>query len=89
MQKADLSIQNTNGLHARPATKFVELAQQFECDVVLIKGEKEANAKSILSLMTLGIKANETVTIQADGSDEESAIQALLDLVARNFDESV
>lgn len=89
MQRADLSIQNKLGLHARPAATFVELAQQFICDLVLIKEDKQANAKSILSLMTLDVKPNDLVTIQADGPDEADAIQALHDLVARNFDEAV
>lgn len=88
MKKADLSIQNKNGLHARPAANFVELTQQFACQLVLIKGNQQANAKSILSLMTLDVRANDVVTIQADGVDEDAAIKALVDLAARNFDVS-
>lgn len=88
MQKTDLPIQNKLGLHARPAANFVELAQQFACELILIKDGKQANAKSILSLMTLDVRANDLVTIQADGPDEVDAIQALLDLAERNFDEA-
>jgi phosphotransferase system HPr (HPr) family protein len=88
MKKANLSIQNENGLHARPATNFVGLAQQFNSEVVLIKGERQANAKSILSLMTLNIQANDIVTIQAAGVDEDDAVEALLALAGRNFDVS-
>lgn len=88
MQKADLSIQNKQGLHARPAANFVELAQQFTCDLVVIKNGKQANAKSILSLMTLDVRTGDHLTIQADGPDEGDAVQALLELAARSFDEA-
>ncbi len=64
MLRADLSIQNKLGLHARPAANFVELAQGFTCELVVIKEDMQANAKSILSLMTLDVRANDVVTIQ-------------------------
>jgi len=89
MQKADLLIQNEHGLHARPAANFVATAQQFTCDLVLVKGDKRANAKSVLSLMTLSVKLDEMVTIEADGPDEADAIRALLNLAANNFDVAV
>jgi len=88
MQQTDLPIQNELGLHARPAANFVELAQQYTCELVLIKGGQQANAKSILSLMTLDVRPGDQVTLQADGPDEADAIQALLGLAARNFGEA-
>lgn len=88
MQQTDLPIQNELGLHARPAANFVELAQQYTCELVLIKEGQQANAKSILSLMTLDVRPGDHVTLQADGPDEAEAIQALLGLAARNFGEA-
>lgn len=65
------------GLHARPAAKFVKEAKGYVSDIVVMKDGNEANAKSSLRLMTLGAKHGETVTIRAEGEDEEAAVAAL------------
>jgi phosphocarrier protein FPr len=66
------------GLHARPATQFVKLAKQFECNVELISGEKTISAKSAVKLMLLGIKENQPVTLRANGNDAAAAMKALV-----------
>jgi phosphoenolpyruvate-protein phosphotransferase (PTS system enzyme I) len=67
-----------DGLHARPATRFVNLAKSFESDVELIKAEKTINAKSSVKLMLLGVKENEEVIVRATGADAAEAVEALI-----------
>ncbi|MCA1260208.1 HPr family phosphocarrier protein, partial [Nitratireductor aquimarinus] len=67
-----------DGLHARPATRFVRLAKGFESDVEIIKGEKAVSAKSSVKLMLLGVKENDEVSIRADGADAIEAVDALI-----------
>ncbi|EJN04297.1 phosphoenolpyruvate--protein phosphotransferase [Phyllobacterium sp. YR531] len=67
-----------DGLHARPATRFVNLAKGFECDIELVKADKSINAKSSVKLMLLGVKEHEEVTVRATGADAAEAIEALI-----------
>ncbi|WP_336069763.1 phosphoenolpyruvate--protein phosphotransferase [Nitratireductor rhodophyticola] len=67
-----------DGLHARPATRFVRLAKGFESDVEIVKGEKAVSAKSSVKLMLLGVKENDEVSIRADGADAIEAVDALI-----------
>lgn len=76
------------GLHARPAALFVQTAKKYKSDIVVSKDEREANAKSILSILTLGANQGAVITIKATGEDEEQALQALQDLVDSNFGEA-
>jgi phosphocarrier protein len=80
-----LTINHEVGLHARPATLFVKIAQGFQAEITLEKGDQQANAKSILGILALGVSQGETVTLRANGLDEEEAIEALQELVASNF----
>ncbi|MBB2973671.1 phosphoenolpyruvate--protein phosphotransferase [Mesorhizobium sp. RMAD-H1] len=66
------------GLHARPATRFVKLAKSFESNIDLVKGEKSVSAKSSVKLMLLGVKENDEVTVRAEGADAIEAIEALI-----------
>lgn len=66
------------GLHARPATRFVKLAKSFECEVEILKEGKAANAKSSVKLMLLGVKENQEVMVRANGADAAEAIDALI-----------
>ena len=66
------------GLHARPATRFVKLAKGFESDIEITKAGKSVSAKSSVKLMLLGVKENDTVTVQADGADAIEALEALI-----------
>ncbi|MGV3551637.1 phosphoenolpyruvate--protein phosphotransferase [Rhizobium sp.] len=69
------------GLHARPATRFVKLAKSFDCDVEIVKNDKTANAKSSVKLMLLSVKENEQVILRATGNDAPQALDALIDFL--------
>jgi len=72
------------GLHARPAARFVKTAKQFSSEIVVIKGEREANAKSSLKIMTLGAKKGDRIVLRAEGEDAEEAVNALVELISEN-----
>lgn len=72
------------GLHARPAARFVKTAKQFSSEIVVIKGEREANAKSSLKIMTLGAKKGDKIVVRAEGEDAEEAVNALVELISEN-----
>jgi phosphoenolpyruvate-protein phosphotransferase len=77
MKQVELVIQNQTGLHARPAKVLVTLAKQFKSTVSLFHGTKKANAKSMVSVLTLGAIHGSEITVQVDGVDEETAIVEL------------
>lgn len=76
-------LRNKTGLHARPATKFVQLSQTFTSDIQVEKNGKCVDAKSIINLMALGVGPNEKFTIRAHGQDEELAIDKLDELIGQ------
>lgn len=85
MTSAKAIIINETGLHARPATLVVSLASKFKSEVKLQKNEKMVNAKSIMSLLSLGIIKNEEITIIAHGEDEMDAVTLLKALLEKPF----
>lgn len=87
MPKAQVEIINKAGLHARAASKLAQLCASFGCDIQ-IGHEKMVDGKSILSLMMLAAVKGTIVTIQTEGSDAESALGAILELINNRFDES-
>ena len=87
MPEITLTIHHEVGLHARPAALFVQTAKQFNGDIRVTHGEKEANAKSILSVLALGAEQGAVITIRADGEDANQALEALEALVENNFRE--
>jgi len=74
-------IQNKTGLHARPASLFVKKASGFKCHVKIRKDETEVDAKSMLSVLTLGAGKGAEVTITTDGEDEQEAMKGLIQLL--------
>ena len=74
MVKDTIVISNPTGLHTRPGKQVVSEAKKFECDITIQSGEKEANAKSLLKLMKLGISQNHTIELVCDGADEANAL---------------
>jgi len=82
-----LQIQNELGLHARAATKFVQLASKFPCEITVTKAGSEVNGKSILSLLTLMAPRGTTITICARGERAEEAVAALVQLIEDRFGE--
>jgi phosphotransferase system HPr (HPr) family protein len=87
MSEIILTVHHEVGLHARPASQFVQIAKQFASDITVAHGEREANAKSILGVLTLGANRGAVITVRADGEDADQALAALEALVADNFGE--
>ncbi|MBU0702962.1 MAG: HPr family phosphocarrier protein [Chloroflexi bacterium] len=87
MPETTITIRHQVGLHARPAASFVQTARQFESDIQVIHGEREANGKSILKVLTLGVNQGAVITIRAEGEDAEAALAALERLIESNFGE--
>jgi phosphotransferase system HPr (HPr) family protein len=80
-------INNSQGLHARPADLFAKLAQRFESQVEVVKGNQRIDGKAILSLLTLAAAEGTELTIEARGPDAQAAVAALAELVERGFGE--
>ena len=85
MVSKEIVIQNQVGLHARPATFFIQKANEFKSLITIAKDERKVNAKSLLGVLSLGITKGTSVIISADGPDEQEAIDALEVLVMSNF----
>lgn len=83
----NVTITNTIGLHARPATFFIQKANSYKCSVWVEKDERRVNAKSLLGVLSLGIAKGMTITLVADGQDEENAVNGLVELVETGFAE--
>ena len=80
-------INNQVGLHARPATFFIQKANEFKSSIWIERDERRVNAKSLLGVLSLGIVKGTTITLLADGADEKEAVTALCELVSSNFGE--
>lgn len=80
-----LKIENKAGLHARPAALFAQKASAFKSNIVILKDEKSVNAKSIIGIMGLGVKAGESLLLKIEGPDAEEAATTLRNLVTNNF----
>lgn len=74
MMKQEITIQIPEGLEVRPVALLVQVASQYGSEIYVESDNKKVNAKSIMGMMTLGLFAGETVTVSADGEDEEEAI---------------
>jgi len=88
MQKITLQVINEVGLHARPASEFVKLAGQFQADLSVrnkTAGSNAVDAKSILSVLTLGVEKGHEIELIGEGEDETEAIQALQELIESDF----
>ena len=83
----DVRVQNQVGLHARPATFFIQKANEFKSSIWIEKEERRVNAKSLLGILSLGIVGGTQIRIIADGADEQEAVTALTELVDSGFAE--
>jgi phosphocarrier protein HPr len=81
MKEVTLQILNETGLHARPAAQVVGLATKFRSQLTAVKGEKRADLKSLLDLLSLGICQNDQMVIRAEGKDENRAIELITALI--------
>jgi phosphocarrier protein len=87
MTKAEVRISNKLGLHARAAAKVVHTANSFQCEIFIGTVDEEVNAKSILGLLTLAATEGTPLQVRAEGTDEEEAILALVQLFESRFGE--
>ena len=87
MKELDITVKNETGLHSRPADVFVRTAKLFESDIKVHKGEKSANAKTIIKVILLNVSQNDVIKITADGPDEDAALEELQKLIESDFTE--
>lgn len=89
MPACELTIPNEEGLHARPAAKFVKLANQFSSDIWVEKDDEEINGKSIMGLMMLAAAKGSVIRVSAEGEDAETALDRISELVNSGFEVDV
>ncbi len=80
-------LENEVGLHARPATFFIQKANEFKSSIWVEKDERRVNAKSLLGLLSLGITKDTEITLIGDGADEVQAVDTLVELIGSQFPE--
>ncbi len=85
MLRRDVTVTNNIGLHARPATFFIQKANTYQSSVWVEKDDRRVNAKSLLGVLSMGIAKGMTITLIADGQDENSALDGLADLIQTGF----
>ena len=87
MKTRDVVITNASGLHARPATFFIQKANSYKSTILVEKDDRKVNAKSLLGVLSLGIAQGMTITLIAEGQDEEAALDGIVSLVNSGFNE--
>ncbi len=87
MYVKDVKVQNQVGLHARPATFFIQKANEFKASIWVEKEEHRVNAKSLLGVLSLGIVGGTEIKVIADGADEQLAVDSLIKMVESGFTE--
>lgn len=87
MKTCNVVITNASGLHARPATFFIQKANCYKSTILVEKDDRKVNAKSLLGVLSLGIAKGMTVTLIADGQDEDMALSGLAALINSGFNE--
>ncbi len=86
--ETEVEIKNADGLHMRPAMQFVDVANQFECDITVSNNENSVDGKSIMQMSMLAATCGTRLKIKAEGADAQQAIDALSELVEKkHFDE--
>ena len=85
MVAQEITLKNEEGLHARPATEIAKNASKYSCDIKLEVEGREYNAKSVLNIMSAGIKNNTQIKIICDGEDEEQALTQMLETLKNNL----
>lgn len=79
----EVVIKNPQGLHARPAATFVQIASKYNSNIALQKGDERVNGKSIMGILTLGIEKNAKVVLEADGDDADEVVTELTQLLTK------
>lgn len=85
MTTREVTVRNSVGLHARPATFFIQKANTYKSSVWVEKDERRVNAKSLLGVLSLGVTEGMSITLMADGQDEAAAIEGLAEMVENGF----
>ncbi len=88
MVSQQITIINKLGLHARAASRLVNKASQFECDIYIDRNGNRVNAKSIMGVMMLAASKGTEIKLEAEGSDEQACLDAIVELINNRFDES-
>ena len=88
MPSAEYTITNKLGIHARPAAQFVKIANSFDAEVTVEKDDEEVDGKSIMGLMMLAAGHGSVLKVTTEGPQEGDALQALGDLISRDFEDS-
>lgn len=82
----NIKIENASGLHARPASIFVQTAKKFKSEITITKGEQTVNGKSIMGILMLAAEKGSNVEIKAEGEDAEKALEKLSEILQRDLD---
>ena len=88
MPSREFTITNKLGIHARPAAQFVKTANSFDVEVIVEKDEEEVDGKSIMGLMMLAAGHGSVLKVTTEGSQADQALEALGDLISRDFEEA-
>lgn len=89
MYVKEVTVKNSVGLYARPATYFIQKANEFKSSIWIEKEERRVNAKSLLGVLSLGVTGDTTIKIITDGIDEKEAVEQLVRMVELGFSETV
>jgi phosphotransferase system HPr (HPr) family protein len=81
--QADITIKNPQGLHARPAAMFVQVASKYNSNIAIQKGDERVNGKSIMGILTLGVEKNSKIILEADGDDAAEMMTELTALLTK------
>ena len=87
MIQREVTINNNSGLHARPATFFIQKANTYRSGVWVVKDDRKVSAQSLLGVLSIGIAKGMTITLVADGDDEAAAISGLVELIESGFND--
>lgn len=87
MISKQVTIENKTGIHARPASMFVQAAAKFKSNITIDKNGQKGNAKSMLNVLALSLSKGTAITISAEGEDEAAAVETLVKLVESKFGE--
>lgn len=89
MIECEVTVRNRAGIHTRPASMIVKTASDFDAEIFLRRDNYEINAKSVIGVMTLAAEQGATLTLVVDGTDEEGAVEALVELFEDGFGEEL
>jgi phosphocarrier protein len=80
--KKEFTVKNATGFHARPASKIVDIATKYKASVNFVKESDEYNCKSMMSILSMGAKKEDRLTLVVDGEDEETAIEEIMQTIS-------